>query len=479
MSNKEFRMMKSDLPVPRPSTILVRYSIFGLAALLLACCFPGLSRSAEPQRPNVVLILGDDIAWTDYGFMGHPHIETPSLDTLARESLVFRRGYVPTALCRPSLATIITGLYAHEHGITGNDPAIPEELRGGRHQRHPDYLALREELVARIDRVPTLPRVLAQHGYASLQTGKWWEGSYERGGFTHGMTHGKPHRGGRHGDEGLAIGRSGLEAVRKFLDNDRGGRPFFLWYAPFLPHTPHNPPERLLAKYQRDDRPIELARYYAMCEWFDETCGELLGLLDERALRENTIVIYVADNGWIQRTPQTEMPVKWHQAFAPRSKQSPNEGGVRTPILFRWPGRIEPQESAMLASSIDLAPTILAACGVQAPADLPGIDLIAAVAGEGTARSTLFGEAFAHDIADLNDPAASLLFRWCIDGRWKLIVPHEGRVGRYAAVHRLHQQRGIQLYDLDEDPHEADNLAVRHPERVDRLTEVLDSWWKP
>ena len=133
------------------------------------------------------------------------------------------------------------------------------------------------------------------------------------------MTHGDPQRKGRHGDEGLAIGRQGLEPIASFL-SECGDKPFFVWYAPIMPHTPHNPPQRLLAKYQRDDRSIERARYYAMCEWFDETCGELLAVLDDRGLSENTLVVYIADNGWIQRTRDTTVPGDWNQSFAPRSK---------------------------------------------------------------------------------------------------------------------------------------------------------------
>jgi uncharacterized sulfatase len=293
------------------------------------------------------------------------------------------------------------------------------------------------------------------------------------------MTHGDPERGGRHGDEGLAIGRQGLAPIRKFLDEDREGKPFFIWYAPLLPHTPHDPPERLLSKYTARDRPPELARYYAMCEWFDETCGELLGLLDERGLRESTLVVYVADNGWIQRTPHTVVPDNWDQGFAPRSKQSPFEGGVRTPILLRRPGRIEPRDVDHLASSIDLAPTILAACGIEAPREMTGVDLALACRTGKIDRVALFGETFAHDVADIDQPGASLLFRWCIRGRIKLIVPHDGRVGRYSAVHRFHQTEGVQLFDLHRDPHERQNLAGENQDLVRDLREEIDAWWRP
>jgi hypothetical protein len=95
-------------------------------------------------------------------------------------------------------------------------------------------------------------------------------GSFQDGGFTHGMTHGDPKRGGRHGDEGLSIGREGMQPVSDFLDlATQEKKPFLLWYAPFLPHTPHNPPKRLLEKHTRPGRAADVAAYYAMCDWFD------------------------------------------------------------------------------------------------------------------------------------------------------------------------------------------------------------------
>ncbi|WP_407699790.1 sulfatase-like hydrolase/transferase [Stieleria sedimenti] len=142
-------------------------------------------------------------------------------------------------------------------------------------------------------RHPSFIKSLTSHGYFSHQSGKWWEGSFTDGGFTHGMTHGDPMRGGRHGDAGLKIGREGMTPVTDFIDLAVAQeKPFFVWYAPFLPHTPHNPPQRLLAKYAGEDSATDVAQYYAMCEWFDETCGELLDHLDEKGLADNTMVVY-------------------------------------------------------------------------------------------------------------------------------------------------------------------------------------------
>src|SRR5690606_22332762 len=130
---------------------------------------------------------------------------------------------------------------------------------------------------------PTLPKRLAERGYQSFQSGKWWEGSFRRGGFTQGMTRGFPEPRGRHGDDGLKIGRRGMRPVFRFIDSAvQQQKPFFLWYAPMMPHALHNPPERLLEKYRSKVDSLSVAKYYAMCEWFDETCGRLIRYIDKK-----------------------------------------------------------------------------------------------------------------------------------------------------------------------------------------------------
>jgi uncharacterized sulfatase len=423
----------------------------------------------------VILIISDDQTWTDFGFMGHPVIQTPSLDRLARESATYVRGYVPTALCRPSLATMITGLYPHQHMITGNDPSPPQGVGGAALRKDAGFRQQRAELISNIDRVATIPKLLAEHGYLSHQSGKWWEGNFSRGGFTHGMTHGDPDRGGRHGDEGLKIGREGLQPVFDFID-EAGEKPYFLWYAPFLPHSPHNPPQRLLEKYQAPGRPIQLARYYAMCEWFDETCGQLLDYVDKKHQRDNTVVIFVIDNGWIQRTPETKVPEGWRHSFAPRSKQSPFDGGTRTPVMVRWPGKVRPGLRQQLASSIDIAPTVLRACGLEPPAQMQGIDLVDQSSNRGPLRTHLLGESYAHDIADLADPEKTLLYRWCIEEDWKLLMTYDGTIGRNKSLHPQTTSSQL-LFDLAADPHEHEDLSAQHPEVVKRLQQQLDTSW--
>jgi uncharacterized sulfatase len=412
------------------------------------------------SAPNVVLIISDDQAWTDYGFMGHPVVQTPNLDRLALESLTFTRGYVPSSLCRPSLASIITGLYPHQHGIVGNDPARPNTSSPAVAEE-PAYAALRERLISHIDQVQTLPRLLGQAGYWSHQSGKWWEAGYARGGFTHGMTRGFPERGGRHGDDGLAIGREGIEPIREFLrEARRNDKPFFLWYAPFLPHAPHTPPERLLGRYRDRAPALPIARYWAMCEWFDESCGELLRFVDEEGLRDDTMVVYVTDNGWINLADRS--------AYAPRSKRSPYDGGLRTPVMIRFPGRVAPRMvDGVAVSSLDLTPTILNACGLEPTAAMPGVNLLDEQAVN--ARRAVMGEVFEHDVVDVERPAASLRYRWIVQLPWKLIVPNPARV----------PDEPVQLYDLIADPMEHENLAVAKPAVRGELQKLLDRWYMP
>jgi uncharacterized sulfatase len=400
------------------------------------------------------MIISDDHGWTDYGFMGHPHIRTPQIDRLARESLAFRRGYGPSSLCCPSLASIITGLYPHQHKVTSNDPPLPPGMTGRQFHESAAFHDGREIMNRHLEAVPTLPRVLGERGYVSLQTGKWWQGNYRRGGFTHGMTQGI-----RHGDQGLEIGRRTMQPIYDFIAQSKTqASPFFVWYAPLLPHQPHDPPERLLTKYLALAPSPSVARYWAMVEWFDETVGQLLDHLDQQKLAEDTIVVYLADNGWIQKTDGPH--------YAPRSKQSPYEGGLRTPILLRWPRKIKPHQSSALASSIDLAPTLLAAVGLPRNTTMGGVDLLST---DVERRQAITGECFTHNAVDLNEPSANLRWRWIIEGDWKLIVPEA----------RNEPNAKIELFNLTVDPHEAHDMAKENCNRVMALRGKLDAWWNP
>ena len=432
---------------------------------VLAMAGFALTAQAVQPPPNIVLIISDDQAWTDYGFMGHPVIQTPNLDELAKRSLVFQRGYVAAPLCRPSLASIVTGLYPFQHGITGNDV-------DGRNSRVALDIPMREAF----HKHPSFIKMLTKNGYLAHQSGKWWEGSWGDGGFTHGMTHGDPKRGGRHGDAGLGIGRKSMQPIKEFIDLAiKEKKPFFSWYAPFLPHTPHNPPQRLLTKYTQQGRDMDVTKYYAMCEWFDETCGELLGYLDEKRIRENTVILYICDNGWSAPSTNKDDPnQKLWKGFAQRSKSSPYENGIRTPIMVSWPGHSKPTRVQDLAHAVDLFPTIAVAAGLDVPDGLPGINLLHAQARKD--RNRVFGVCNSTHNMTPENPDGTLQYLWCAEGDWKLIVRYPGSdTTQYKALHQWDTE-GVHLFNLKDDPHERNDMADAHPEIVARLKTKIEAW---
>ncbi|MFT5470039.1 MAG: arylsulfatase A-like enzyme [Verrucomicrobiales bacterium] len=421
--------------------------------LFVVFVFSVPSTIVAEERPNVVFILSDDQAWNDYGFMGHPHIQTPTLDKLASQSLVYERGYVTAPLCRPSLASLITGLYPHQTGIRGNDPLLPEGMtkkNGGALSRQ-----LRDRMTAPMASHPSFIRSLKENGYATLQTGKWWEGDPKKGGFTDAMTHGDPAKGGRHGDLGLKIGRETMQPYFDFVDKSiANDQPFFVWYGVFLPHSPHNAPKRFYDKY-KDVAPNDpTAWYWANVEWFDETCQQLLGYLDEKGIAENTIIVYACDNGWVPNPDQRNRYT--------RSKREPVEAGIRTPIMVRHLGKIEPKRDLeTLASTIDIAPTILRVCGIEPPKEMTGLDLreVSALA----KRNRVIVETYEHDsdLDQLGDLENGLVARVVIEG-WDKFISWADRG---------------ELFDLKNDPDDRNDISAAHPQRVAELVRILGAHW--
>jgi len=207
---------------------------------------------AAATSPNVVYIISDDQAWTDFGFMGNRRVHTPNLDALAKKSARFVNGYVPSSVCRPSLATLLTGLYPHQHGIHFNH-GPPGNAGYNRMTSREQYEKIRRREFALSRKLETLPAILRrERGYRSLQTGKFWEGHWRNGGFTEGMTTFEPPpikqtfggvrklaSGQRvahgNGDAGLQIGRRTMKPIYDFIDDcHASGAPWMVWYAPYL-----------------------------------------------------------------------------------------------------------------------------------------------------------------------------------------------------------------------------------------------------
>jgi arylsulfatase A-like enzyme len=423
-----------------------------LIALIFALFISAAAVGGESGRPNIILIISDDHAFNAYGFMGHEIVKTPNIDRIASESLIYTRGYV-MPVCSPSLASLLTGKMPRHHGITGNDlsPKAPQ-FPGEKTNRQP----LMDQLLGNS---LMLPKALSDSGYLTFQTGKLWNATFKDVGFTHGMT-GKQ---GRHGGDGLTIGRQGMQPIYDFIEtSNKEKKPFFIWHAPLMPHDPHTPPKEILAKYTGKGLAPAAEKYYAMIEWFDQTCGELDDYLTKNDLRKNTVILYLADNGW-----NAEEGYK-----GGRAKMTPYEMGIRTPMFVRWPDKVKPlRDDETLAHITDFPTTILKLAQVEAPADIDGLDLLDREAM--TKRKTVFVESYSHDIADLDKPGDSLSARVVIDGFSKLIIPGPAKPTRVFETNPTE----IELYDLKADPFEKTNLAEDLPEDVKRLMAIQDKEW--
>ena len=200
-----------------------------------------------------------------------------------------------------------------------------------------------------------------------------------------------------------------------------------------------------------------------MCEWTDETIGQLLEGLDKRGLRKNLLVVFVVDNGWVQSTG----PVKKGDQFDTRSKNTPYDAGVRTPVILHWEGHTKAGRYADLVSTVDLAPTVLAAAaGAKVPATMDGVSLLDTAAGKGALkRDAVFGEIYVHTAVKLEDPRANLTHRWIRAGDWKLIVP-------------VKADGKPELYNLADDPSEKSDRAAAKQEKVKELKQRLNQAWE-
>lgn len=457
-----------------------RRFVLALACVLLC----GVSGWAAAQ-PNIVLIISDDHNWRDYSFTGTSSVLdradnpvqplTPNIDSLFSQGIAFNSSYCPVGVCRPSLASLYTGLNPVQSDITGNDGYT---LTGTNYSRSAPTSDLNNILRRNIELNATLPRLLGEQGYLSLQTGKWWEGDYQRAGFTHGLTtDGSRHIGA--GDNNT-IGRlaGSIESrIGGFVDEALAAdKPFFVSYAPLLPHSPHDAAPSFMARYNDLVTAGEItqaeAKYLAMVDWFDSTVGELRTTIQDRGVDNDTLYVYVTDNGYLAGGAA--------HLGASGAKRTPFDDGVRTPIMFYQPGQIEDGSSiadklnsSAMASSLDIMPTLLALTGVAAPETLQGIDLFS------QERHRVFGDTYGSQQVVLHDgeyrigtPEDTRTSRFMIEGQWKIILtdsttdPFDPDLGD-----------AVQLYNLALDPGEKNNLAGAEAQRVTQMTTTLETWW--
>lgn len=437
-----------NIPPRRPSARRA------LAALLLAGSAVAAAGCSEPEAeapPHILLIVADDLGWGDVGFHGS-EIRTPRLDRLAQESLELSHVY-SFPLCSSSRAALLTGRSPFRQGLAysiirpWSSAALP----------------LEEEL---------LPEALAAAGYRTALIGKWHLGHTApemvpnaRGfehfyGFLNGAIDYFEHtrdggldwqRNGRSIREpGYATDLLAREAVRTLKRHDPS-EPLFLCLSWNAPHIPLQVPEPQVRPYA--SLPEQRRIFAGMVAALDEGVGDVLDALEERGMAENTIVLFVGDNGADPGEGGSNQPLRG-------GKGTTWEGGIRVPALLRWPGRVPAGgRSEVLVSFLDLAPTLCAAAGVAPPDALPldGHDRWPALTG---------GDAPAPHAPVVIGCEDMHALRYAVLAEpWKLVL--ERPAGRADRVH---------LYRFREDPREANDLAEDHPDVVARLGGLV-SWW--
>ncbi|MEW4569103.1 sulfatase [Tautonia sp. JC769] len=422
-----------------------------------------VAEAAADRPPNVVVFLIDDLGWTDLSRAGSDLYETPNVDRLAREGMTFTDAYAACTVCSPTRAAVLTGKYPARLRLT-------DWIHG--HKRPFAKLAIPEWTESLPHDETTMAEALKPLGYASVSIGKWHLGD-EPGqwpthhGFDHnvaGYGRGQPPsyfspyniptlEDGPEGED--LTDRLAEEAVR-FIEEHKD-RPFLLYMPHYAVHTPLQAKGKLVEAYRekltpdlRHTNPI----YAAMVRTMDEAIGRVVGVIDELGLAEETLIVFTSDNGGLTlRDITSNAPLR-------AGKGSAYEGGVRVPLIVRWPGTVPAETSCdEPVISNDLFATALDVAGADGEADLPD------------ARSLL---------PLLRDPGATL-------GRdalfWHYPHYHPGGATPYSAIRaggwkliEFFEDDRVELYHLAEDIGESTDLAATMPEKAAELRDRLDAW---
>jgi arylsulfatase A len=424
-----------------------------------------LAHAATRTQPNVILILGDDLGWTDLSCYGSELYETPHLDRLARDGVKFTQAYSACTVCSPTRAALLTGKYPARLHVTDWIPGLPPENPKLLVPEWTKYLPLEEVTIA---------RALRSAGYATASIGKWHLGNEEHFPEKHGFdinlgggpapappNYFAPYKIATlpDGPEGEYLtDRLGEEAVR-FIERQKD-KPFFLYLPHFAVHTPIRGKEALVQKYRAKKRAglrQTNAVYAAMIESMDDSIGRIRRKLEELKLSEQTIVIFTSDNGG--RVPTTSNhPLRV-------GKGSCHEGGTRVPLIVHWPGVTKAGSVCEVpVISMDLYPTILEIAGVPEAArkSVDGVNLVSLLR-EGSApkRDALFWHYPHYQHYQLGGTTPYGAIR---AGDFKLI--------------EFYDDMRVELYNLRDDIGEERNLATQMPTKADELRARLHAWRK-
>ena len=421
-------------------------------------CFPGQLPAAE--KPNIIYIMSDELGYHELSLMGHPHIKTPNIDRMAREGIRFTQALAGSSVCAPTRCVLMTGKHSGHTSVRSNGGGTP--LRAG------------EETIA---------SMLKQNGYATGGFGKWGCGGLgstgvpEKHGFdvffgyydqVHAHSYFPPYiirnseevvlKGNRGGTSGPTYSHYVIvdEAMKFIRENKK--KPFFCYMPITPPHGLFNIPDSDPAwkLYADKDWPEDAKRYAAMVNMVDRQVGEMFSLLRELDLDENTIVFFCGDNGGKDYFKNKDYPRGFHAPNVnPKTKvqfrgEKGNlyEGGLRIPMIVRWPGKIQPgQVSDLLWYFPDVLPTVAELTGADAPKDTDGMSIVPELLGEKTAGR--------------KQPQHEYLY-------WEIGSQTAVRMGYWKAI-QTRKGRKWELYNLRSDVSESKDISATHPDVLAKM----------
>ncbi len=419
-----------------------------LFSLFLGALLSLVPASAQETPPNFVILFADDLGINDLGCFGRKDQNTPNLDKLAAEGARFTQAYAAASVCSPSRAGLLSGQSPARLKIT--------TFLTGRSDRASHRVLAAPINLHLPDGVQTIAQLLKPKGYASAAVGKWHLGGKGHQPTDHGFDEyfaGKPNPGAESPQGGKGeLGHA--DYAVKFIERNKA-KPFFLYLAFDNPHIPLAAPAKGIEANAKSFHPT----YAALVESLDVACGRVLKALEDNGLSKNTFVVFASDNGGVHISELKESPATFN-APSRAGKGFLYEGGIRTPLIIRYPGRLAVREIAEPVVLGDLCPTICALAKVPAPTPLDFQDLSPLLFDSKPPAEAKPRVLFWHQPHYMNQggkPGGVVR-----EGDWKLIEQYE--------------DGSLELYNLAKDPGETTDVAATEPNRVAALRGKLEAW---
>ncbi len=452
----------------------------------------GQNKNAN-RKPNIVFILADDLGWRDVGYMGSKFYQTPNIDALAKEGIVFMNAYTTSPLCSSSRASIMTGLYPSKTGIVSAKGHLKEVRLYAHVSEAADSTkkALPVESATRLKLdYYTLGEAFKDEGYFTAHIGKWHLGWPPYDPLHQGFDIDIPHTGypgpephgwfapwpvwPGHGKKGENLEDAMANEAVKFIKSHKD-KPFLLDYWSFSVHAPWNAKQNLIDKYARlanPDYPQHNPVYAGMIETLDDAVGKIVKTLKEEGLTDNTIIIFYSDNGGVNWSTQVNIPEKYRgipiTSNAPlrAGKATDYNGGVHVPCIVVWPGHVKhgSVNDKAIISGVDIYPTLLEMCNIKRKVgiDYDGISFVPALENKNFNRGPIFFHFPVYIKKTHQVPATAVL-----DGDWKLIRDY---------CDNDDQTDRFELYNLKNDIGEKNNLAEKMPAKVNELNKLINNF---